>query len=537
MRYPVGMFYAENVLKSFDGNEILSSVSFSIGDNEKVGLVGANGSGKSTLLSILAGEQFTDNGNAGFRGNEIGFLKQETITSSEKTISEELWESFPEASEIEYRLQQLSIEMSKDSENLDSLITEQAKLFERFEQLDGYRIDKRIGRTLAGLGFQNDALSQTCGSFSGGWQMRIGLAKILVRRPDNLILDEPTNHLDQNSQNWLAEELTTYPGTVLLVTHDGEFHDRVVNKVFELRNVKINAYSGNYTSYQKQKAERLAVQSSALKRQEKEISKQEKFIERFRSKATKASQVRSREKALNKIMPLEKITSDLEVSFKFDTATRTERDVLKAQNIGHSYNGNEIVLIDANLQVERGDKVMFIGPNGGGKSTLLKKLAGEITPTHGDIFWANRADLGYYDQHQDEALDYDLTVLEEVQTVNKEHGDGVLRNILGNFLFRGDDVFKSVSVLSGGDRSRLALAKFLIKPGNVVLLDAPTNHLDRTTQRKLISALENYEGTIICASHDRELLEKVATRVIKVNDGECIELNNWHNISEVLTSN
>jgi len=274
-----------------------------------------------------------------------------------------------------------------------------------------------------------------------------------------------------------------------------------------------------------------------LKRQEKEISKQEKFIERFRSKATKASQVRSREKALNKIMPLEKLTSDLEVSFKFDTATRTERDVLKAQNIGHSYNGNEIVLIDANLQVERGDKVMFIGPNGGGKSTLLKILAGEITPTHGDIFWANRAELGYYDQHQDEALDYDLTVLEEVQTVNKEHGDGVLRNILGNFLFRGDDVFKSVSVLSGGERSRLALAKFLIKPGNVLLLDEPTNHLDRTTQRKLISALENYEGTIICASHDRELLEKVATRVIKVNDGECIELNNWHNISEVLTSN
>ena len=267
------------------------------------------------------------------------------------------------------------------------------------------------------------------------------------------------------------------------------------------------------------------------------VSKQEKFIERFRSKATKASQVRSREKALNKIMPLEKITSDLEVSFKFDTATRTERDVLKAQNIGHSYNGNEIVLIDANLQVERGDKVMFIGPNGGGKSTLFKILAGEITPTHGDISWANRAELGYYDQHQDEALDYDLTVLEEVQTVNKEHGDGVLRNILGNFLFRGDDVFKSVSVLSGGERSRLALAKFLINPGNVLLLDEPTNHLDRTTQRKLISALENYEGTIICASHDRELLEKVATRVIKVNDGECIELNNWHNISEVLTSN
>ena len=199
MRYPVKMFYANNVLKSFDGNEILSNVSFTIGDDEKVGLVGPNGSGKSTLLSILAGEQFTDNGKAGFRGNEIGFLKQETITDSEKTISQELWESFPEASGIETRLQQLSIEMVTDSENLDTLITEQAKLFERFEQLDGYRIDKRIGRTLSGLGFQNDALSQACGSFSGGWQMRIGLAKILVRRPDNLILDEPTNHLDQNS--------------------------------------------------------------------------------------------------------------------------------------------------------------------------------------------------------------------------------------------------------------------------------------------------------------------------------------------------
>jgi ATP-binding cassette subfamily F protein 3 len=389
--------------------------------------------------------------------------------------------------------------------------------------MDGYRIETRIGKVLNGLGFAPADRDKQCGAFSGGWQMRIALAKILVRRPDHALLDEPTNHLDAAARAWLADDLEKYPGTLLIVTHDAEFLDRVALRILELREKAVESYTGNYTEYQRQKAEKLQQQDRAAARQEREIARQERFIERFRAKPSKASVVQSREKALAKIERIAHTRKDSEVSFALAVHGRTERDVLLVEDVGHAY-GDHVVLVDIDLHVERGQKVAFIGPNGSGKSTLLKIIAGKLDPTEGDVQWAERARPGYYDQHQDEALDGDRSVIEEVRAVAPKEGDTRLRTVLGQFLFRGDDVFKPIRVLSGGERSRVALAKFLIQPTNVLLLDEPTNHLDRSTRRKLIEALEKYDGTIVCASHDPGILERVATRVYEIADGGCREV-------------
>jgi ATP-binding cassette subfamily F protein 3 len=529
------MFYSDSVTKSFGSDEVLAGVSFTIGDGERVGVVGPNGAGKSTLFRIMAGDDVPDSGAAGHRGGDLEFLRQEAGLDSANMVLEEMWLAFPEARAIERKLEDLSADIATGDGDLDALITRQAELFERFEALDGYRIDKRIGRVLSGLRFAPDDAQKRCGEFSGGWQMRIALAKVLVHRPDHLLLDEPTNHLDQAAQDWLGEELASYPGTILLITHDGGFHDRVVNHVLELRDGHVTSYTGNYTDYQRQKAAKLAAQDAAAARQERDITKQERFIERFRSKATKATQVRSREKALEKVDRIDRTRSEREVHFELSAAGRTEREVLAAEHVGHQY-GDHVVLIDATLHVERGDRVVLIGPNGGGKSTILRIFAGELEASQGAIEWAPRAQLGYYDQHQDEALDPSRTVLDEVRSVAGGQSDGALRNVLGRFLFGGDDVHKVVSVLSGGERSRVALAKFLIRPANVLLLDEPTNHLDRTTQRKLVAALEGYDGTVICASHDPEILERVATRVFEVRDGECLELEERRRLPAALRS-
>ncbi|HEX6031883.1 MAG TPA: ABC-F family ATP-binding cassette domain-containing protein [Tepidiformaceae bacterium] len=519
------MLYAENLSRSFGPLDVLEGVSFVIGDGERVGLVGPNGGGKSTILRLLARDDTPDTGAAGHRGGALGYLRQEAGLNDANTLLEELWLAFPEARAIEKQLEDVARRIERGEGDIDALIEEQASLFEAFERLDGYRIEARIGRVLDGLGFDlPDDKAKRCGEFSGGWQMRIALAKVLVRRPENLLLDEPTNHLDAKTRGWLAEELAEYPGTVLIVTHEGEFLDRVANRILDLREREVESYYGNYSDYQRQKAERLQAQDRAAARQEREIDKQERFIERFRAKATKTTQVQSREKQLAKIDRIERTRKDAEVHFELNAHGRTERDVLFLREISHAYDADKLVLLDVNLHVERGHKVVFIGPNGSGKSTLLRIAAGQLRPTEGTIEWADRARPGYYDQHQDEALDPDRTVLEEVRAVAAGEPDVKLRSILGQFLFTGDAVFKPVKVLSGGERSRVALAKFLIQPTNVLLLDEPTNHLDRTTRRKLIEALQKYQGTVICASHDPGIVEGVATHVYEVADGGCREL-------------
>ncbi len=517
------MLYAEGVAKSFGAVDVLDDVTFIVGDRERVGLVGPNGAGKSTLLKLVAGVDTPDVGRCGHRNGTVGFLRQEAGHEAERALVDEMWTAFPEARALDLRLHEIAGQIEMGDGGLDALIDEQGRLFEEFESMDGYRIDMRIGRVLDGLGFKPDDRLKLCGDFSGGWQMRIALAKILVRRPDHALFDEPTNHLDTAAREWLADDLQKYPGTVMIVTHDVGFLDQVAERILELRDGGVTSWTGNYSDYQRQKAAQLQLQDKAASRQERELGRQERFIERFRAKNSKATAVKSREKAIAKIERIQHTRKDTEVSFKLEVHGRTERDVLLLEEIGHAY-GDHVVLIDVNLHVERGQKVVFIGPNGSGKSTLLKIIAGELVPSEGTVQWAERARAGYYDQHQDEALDGERSVLDELRTVAPSEVDTRLRTALGQFLFRGDDAFKQINVLSGGERSRVALAKFLIQPSNVLLLDEPTNHLDRNTRRKLIEALEKYEGTIVCASHDDGILERVATRVYEVADGACREV-------------
>ena len=517
------MLFAEHVAKSFVNLDVLHDVTFIVSAGERAGLVGPNGAGKSTILRLLAGDDTPDAGSAGHRGGSLGFLRQEAGHDPARPLIDEMWTAFPEARAVDRELHEIAGRIDRGDGDIDGLIAEQGALFERFEALDGYRIDMHIGRVLDGLGFVPDDRQKLCGDFSGGWQMRIALAKILVRRPDHVLLDEPTNHLDVAARAFLAEELAKYRGTVLIVTHDADFLDRVATCILDLRDGIVERYTGNYTEYQRQKAERLQQQDRAVARQDRELAKQERFIERFRAKATKATAVKSREKAVARVERIERTRKESEVHFQLTAHGRTERDVLLLEEIGHAYDEN-VVLIDVNLHVERGQKVVLIGPNGSGKSTLLRIAAGIIQPTHGRVEWAERARRQYYDQHQDEVLDQTSTVLDEVRSVAPSEPEVRLRTVLGQFLFRGDDVFKKIGVLSGGERSRVALAKFLIQPTNVLLLDEPTNHLDRTTRRKLIEALEKYEGTIVCASHDPGILDRVATRVYEVKDGGCREV-------------
>jgi len=517
------MFFAESVARSFGPLSVLEDVTFIIGDGERAGLVGPNGSGKSTILKILAGEDEADAGAGGHKGGSLGYLRQEAGLDPGRTLVDELWTAFPEARGVDQRLHEIASKIERGDGDLDALIEEQGELFHRFDDLDGYRINKRIGRVLRGLGFDSGDDEKLCGEFSGGWQMRIALAKVLVHRPDNMLLDEPTNHLDAAAQAWLAEELAEYRGTALLVTHDGEFLDRVATRIFDLRDGRVESYAGNYTAYQQQKAARLQAQDQAAARQERELARQQRFIDRFRAKQSKATVVKSREKAIAKIERIERTKRESEVHIALSADGRTERDVLFLSHISHAYDDN-IVLVDVGLHVERTQKVVFVGPNGSGKSTLLRIAAGMLEPSEGAVQWAEKARRGYYDQHQDEALDPQNTVLQEVETVAPNEPELRLRNVLGSFLFRGDDVYKRVSVLSGGERSRVALAKLVLQPTNVLLLDEPTNHLDRSTRRKLIDVLEKYDGTILCAAHDPLILKRVATRVYEVKDGGCREL-------------
>jgi len=527
------MLYAEHVARSFGPLNVLTDVSFAVSEGERVGLVGPNGAGKSTLLRLVAGEDAPDAGTCGWRAvtpsgapaEGLGYLKQEAGHDAARSLFEELWTAFPEARAVERELEDVAsrIERGGTADELDALIERQGALFEQFEALDGYRVESRIGRVLDGLGFSPDDRDKRCGDFSGGWQMRIALAKILVRRPGNVLLDEPTNHLDAAARDWLAEDLAKQKAAALIVTHDAAFLDAVATRILELRDGVVESFTGNYSEYQRQKAERLQQQDRAAARQERELARQERFIERFRAKQSKASAVKSREKAIAKVERIERTRKDAEVHFQLTAHGRTERDVLLLDHIGHAYSDN-VVLVDVDLHVERGQKVVLVGPNGSGKSTLLRIAAGIIQPTEGDVQWAERARTQYYDQHQDEVLDRESTVLGEVRSVARDEPDVRLRTVLGQFLFRGDDVHKSVGVLSGGERSRVALAKFLIQRSNVLLLDEPTNHLDRPTRRKLIEALEKYEGTIICASHDPGILERIATRVYEIDGGGCREL-------------
>ncbi|MSP77994.1 MAG: ABC-F family ATP-binding cassette domain-containing protein [Dehalococcoidia bacterium] len=518
------MLFADRLTKSFGSRDLLKDVSFSIAAGERVALVGSNGAGKTTLLRMLADEESPTSGSAGHRGGSLGYLKQESGFDPDNTLEAEAWTAFPEARAIELRIQEVERRLvdAADDPAIDAaaLSTEQLGLYERYDLLDGHTIGVRVDRVLRGLGFKTTDRAKLCGAFSGGWRMRIALAKVLVRRPDHMLLDEPTNHLDESARGYLARELTDYQGTLVLVTHDSAFLDKVVKRVLEVGDSGVASYTGNYTKYLQQKEKRSVLQEQAASRQERKIAKQEVFINRFRA-GTKASLAQSREKQLAKVVRLERPREAGTARFSITSLGRVEQKVVTLASVSHAYD-DDIVLVDVSLTVERGQKVVLVGPNGSGKSTLLRIAAGQVEPLEGTVAWAEHARFGYYEQHQDEALDPERTVLEEVQSVAGTATEGTVRNVLGKFLFKGDDVFKPVSVLSGGERSRVALAKFLIQPTNVLLLDEPTNHLDRATRESLVTALKGYDGTIMCATHDQDILDSVATHVYEVRGGACV---------------
>ena len=521
------MLYADKVTKSYDLRELLTDVTFVIGKGERVGVVGPNGAGKTTLLRLLAGLERPDSGRVGHRAGGIGSLRQEAAFDPACTLADELWQAFPDALQVRNDLAAVGDSLERGEGDPIELIDRQTTLFERFEALNGYRVEARIGKVLDGLGFSPVDREKLCRDFSGGWQMRIELAKILAAVPSHALLDEPTNHLDAAARDWLAGYLSDYKGTIVLVTHDGTFLDKVATRILELDQGAITSYSGNHSDFVKEKQARLEAHERAVARQKREITRQRRFIDRFRAKATKSKQVKSRELALERMVRLEKRRKDPEVRFTLAAHGRTELRVLALKSISHAFDG-EPALLGVDLTVERGEKIVLVGPNGGGKSTLLRIAAGLIAPAEGEVEWADRARPGYYDQHQDEALNPAHTVLEEVREGADGAPDERLRSLLGQFLFTGDDAFKPVRVLSGGERSRVALVKFLIQPTNVLLLDEPTNHLDETTRARLIEALNAYTGTIICASHDSGIVDGIATRVCEMKAGEVSEILEAH---------
>jgi ATP-binding cassette subfamily F protein 3 len=515
------MLFAENVTKSFGGFDLFTGVSFTVAHGEHVALAGPNGAGKTTLLRMLAGEDSPTTGNAGHRNGSLGYLKQESGFDPENTLEQEMWVAFPEALAISRRLAAIEAELPNAGERATALVAESLDLYERFALLDGHAVEARVDRVLGGLGFKKADRAKACGTFSGGWRMRISLAKALVRRPVHLLLDEPTNHLDGKARDWLARELREYQGTLLIVTHDGVFLDKVAKRVLEVGDSGVVSYTGNHTAYLLEKEKRRKLQEQAATRQERQLASQQVFIDRFRAKATKATQVKSRERALAKVQRIARPRHEVGAKFSIRSHGRVEQKVLTLDSISHAFD-DDIVLVDASLTVERGQKVVLVGPNGSGKSTLLRIAMGQVQPLEGEVQWAERARPGYYEQHQDEALDPEHTVLEEVQAAAEGATEQRVRTVLGEFLFKGDDVFKPVSVLSGGERSRVALAKFLIQETNVLLLDEPTNHLDKATRESLVRALAKYDGTIICATHDTAIRDTIATHVYEIRDGACV---------------
>ena len=513
------MISAENLEMSFGARTLFAPVSFVISKGQRVGLVGPNGAGKSTMLQIIAGKMSPTTGRAIVSGGELAYLKQESDIALDVTLREEMWTAMPEANAVRLRIAEIESQMVERPEDAADLATDLDRLHDRFRILGGNAVEPDIRRITSGLGFSEQDMDKECGDFSGGWRMRISLAKILVRQPEHLLLDEPTNHLDRAARDWLRTELSEYPGTILIVTHDGDFLDAVANRVLSIEHGRVVPYTGNYSQFLEQRAERAELQEAAAERQQKQIAHQEQFIERFRYKATKARQVQSRIKMLEKIERIDRPEETAATTFRIQSSGRVERVVLQVGELGHEWEGAP-VLLDVEMEIERGQKVALVGPNGGGKSTLLRILAGVVKPTEGSVTWAERARVGYYAQHQDESLDRRETLLGEVRKAAGDQPDGTLRGVLGRFLFSNDDVFKSVSMLSGGEKSRLALAKFLIEPNNVLLLDEPTNHLDAVTRDELLGALDEYDGTIICASHDPAIVEEIATHVYSVEGGE-----------------
>jgi ATP-binding cassette, subfamily F, member 3 len=508
--------------KRYGHKLLFENVDWLITPHDRLGLVGANGAGKSTLMKILGGMESLDYGSlTTARGISAGYLPQDGLALSGRTIFAECMTVFAELRAMEQEMEALTRSMSE----LDAASAEYAQVADRFHRLehefvtrDGYAIEAEVGTVLSGLGFHKDDWSRNTEEFSGGWQMRIALAKLLLQQPNLLLLDEPTNHLDLEARNWLEEYLGKYPHAYVLISHDRYFLDVTVDKIIEIWNKQIHTYSGNYDKYLEQKTQRRDQLHAAYRNQRERIEQLEVFINRFRYQATKAKQVQSRIKELEKIERIEIPPDERTIHFSFPQPKTSGRIVAEFEDVAKSY-GEKGVFRDVNFMIERGDRISLVGVNGAGKSTLIKLLAGKEPLSRGEYRLGHQVQADYFAQDQYKELDANARILDDLGEMSPKSTQTELRSLLGCFLFSEDDVFKRIGVLSGGERSRYALLRMLLHPANFLLLDEPTNHLDMRAKDVLLEALSGYTGTVVFVSHDRYFIDKLATRVFEIGDG------------------
>lgn len=511
------MISINNLDFHFGSRTLYEDANLHIKPKDKIGLIGLNGTGKSTLLRVLVGEYKPDNGSIQMsRETTLGFLNQDLLSyDTHESILTVAMQAFEEALNLQKKIDQVLVEF--ENHYHDDLVDKLAKLQEKFEALDGYMIQAKAEEILEGLGFSTEELHKPLKTFSGGWRMRVMLAKILLQKPSLLLLDEPTNHLDLPSIKWLETYLENYEGAVVIVSHDRAFLDKTTNMTVEVAQQKLNVYAGNYTYYLEEKVQRDEIQKGAYENQQSQIRQAERFIERFKAKASKAKQAQSRVKALERMDRIEDVASDTaKVNFRFNFKTQPGRHILRLEHMSKRY-GDKLIFRDTNVNIERGDKIALIGANGKGKSTLMRIVAG-TEPVEGKRQLGHNVVMAFYAQHQLESLTVENEVLQEMLEAGSQRNEMELRTVLGSFLFTGDEVFKKIKVLSGGEKSRVALAKTLISEANFLLLDEPTNHLDMVSVNILIQALEQYEGTFVVISHDRYFVDNVANKIWYIED-------------------
>ena len=516
------MLSLEHITIQFGERSLFEDITTTIGPRDRIGLVGSNGSGKSTLLKAIIGIQQTDSGMINkAQYVTVGYLPQEGVSAFGRTLYKEAETAFENVIQVQHELddahQQLTT-LDPSSDDFADTLEVLGELQHKLEDLDAYRMKSKIERILMGLGFSTHDFERLTDEFSGGWQMRIALAKLLLKEPNVLLLDEPTNHLDIETLQWLEEYLRQYNGAILLVSHDRTFLDNLTTKTFALSRGKFESYAGNYSFYETEREVRKELLLSQLKNQQQHIKQTQEFIERFRYKATKARQVQSRIKQLEKIDIVEVESEEDEIHFHFPPPQQSGRVVMELSNLGKHYGALE-VFNNLNYKVERGDRIAIVGVNGAGKSTLSRILAGVESYDLGKRIIGYNVVPSYFAQDQADELDLTKDVLQTVEESAGKETRTQLRTLLGSFLFHGDDVFKSVSVLSGGEKSRLALAKMLLQPANFLIMDEPTNHLDMKSKRVLQEALSKYEGTFVIVSHDRAFLDPIVNKVLEVKPG------------------